>query len=483
MKKFLFFLLFITVSISIFFGLFFSSDKPTKVVLWNWSLDKKAFYEKEAAEFNRMNPDVQVEWVFYAQDQYDKLLPLALSSGTGPDLFWIRPEEFPQQYIAKGWIRPIDRYIDKDTISMFDRRVFVEGAMYFKGKLYTMPYENRYAKIHGLMFYNNDVLKKAGYKPYEFPKSFSEFRKMAKDITEKGKGQYYGVALNINPASEIHRILNGLFATSSVASGDVRYGTPGFDERTGKFTASDKEHQEIVQFLIDLVKDGSIVPGWQSMKKEQIRALFAEGKAAFFFDGTWMPGTWANMGYKNFDYGITDAPVPDSGRRSHRFVGAIRGDIYVNSKTKDMEKTMKVYKWLLSKEFAQKFFEFSGEFPGNQLIDLSKIDLTNKKPILDMYNISLETVRIGPSPTVRNPDTGKVQWPSYTGLWDIITAAMVKQDINYYIEEAKKWDEKMTRELNQNIKKAQDEGAKVSIKDFTFSDWDPSKEYSYSKKK
>src|SRR4030042_4788270 len=147
MKKF--FLFFIAVNIFLLFGTFYSNSKPTKVVLWNWSMDKKVFYEKESAEFNKMNPDIQIEWVFYAQDQYDKLLPLALSSGSVPDLFWIRPEEFPQKYIERGWLRPIDMYINKETKAMFDKRVFVEGAMYFKGKLYTMPYENRYAKIHG----------------------------------------------------------------------------------------------------------------------------------------------------------------------------------------------------------------------------------------------------------------------------------------------------------------------------------------------
>lgn len=84
-----------------------------------------------------------------------------------------------KDYIEQGWIQPIGSYVEEDFLDQFDPRLFVEGIMEYDGDLYTLPFENRFVKLHGLFYYNKEVLSKAGFDPNsDIPETFSELREM-----------------------------------------------------------------------------------------------------------------------------------------------------------------------------------------------------------------------------------------------------------------------------------------------------------------
>lgn len=447
----------------------------TKVVLWDYSGEQVEFWKNHEAEFEQANPDIDFEHVAYAQAQYDQSLILAMQSGSGPDIFQLRPEVEPRDYIANGWIMPLDEYLDEEYLKRFDPRILVEGVTYFNGKLYGLIQIDRFLYMNGLMFYNKEVLRQAGLDPEkDIPTTFSEFRGACKKVTEAGNGEFFGLGLSGNPPSEVDRILSGLFTTATVASADTRYGWTGFDWRDGKYKGSDAEHQEVVQLLIDIAKDGSLVPGWNSLDKAGVRALFGENKIAFYFDGVWMPSVWADSGYPDIDFGVGLTPVPDGGRRAYRVMSAPKGIRVVNAATKDPEKTARVFQWINGPEIQQVFFEEFGQFGSIPSLDYSKADWFQQRQL----EIGEIEVRVGPEVTFRNPDAAKVQKPNVTpGLAELTAAAIEKQDLNFYITEAQRWDELSQQELERNIKKALDEGANVSMEDFIFPDWDPMKDY------
>ncbi len=449
-----------------------SAMARTTVTIWNWSQEQKDFYNEMIADFEAENPDIDVEWVTYVQDQYRTTLPLALRGDSGPDIFFVLPEDDVWSYVDRGWITPIGDYLNTEFLNQFNGSLFVEGSMYFNGKLYTLPFYDRAKKMNGLMFYNREVFRKAGLDPdKDVPKTFSELRNVTREITAKVKGAY-GIVWAGKPAQELHRILNGLLTTACPASSDVRYDYPGFDYRDGKFKAANENHQEVFNLLKGIVDDGSIIPGWSSMDKSTARAMFAQGKAAIYFDGVWMKNIWADMGYPDLDFGVVEVPVPDSGRRAYRSVGVPHGDIVVHSNTEDMEKTMRVYKWLHSPEFQGAFFERFGEYVANQNVSLTNSDQYTKD-ILEIYE---NNVVIHPVPTTKNPAAGAVEWPA---VHPNIFETMVKclQTDADFVTEMQKYDELMTKELLRNIKKAQDQGHDVSLDDFIFPDWDPLRDY------
>lgn len=446
----------------------------TKVTIWNWSQEQKDFYEEAIAEFESANPDIDLEWITYVQDQYGQSLPLALRGGNGPDIYWVAPEANPINFVEKGWAAPIGDYIDTKFLNQFNENLFVEGSMYFGGELYTLPFYDRAKKMNGLMFINNEVFKKAGLDPVkDVPKTFADLRDVTKKITEAGNGEYYGIVWGGKPGREIHRILNGLLTTAAPASCDVRYDLAGFDYRDGKFKLSNDNHVEVYELLQGIVDDGSIIPGWSSMDKPTARHMFGQGKVAIYFDGVWMKNVWAGMGYENLDFGVYGAPVPDSGRRAYRSVGIPHGDVFVNAETEDMDKTMKVYRWLHSAEFQTDLYERFKENLANENIDYSVVDDPYLERIIEIYE---ENVIVHPVPTSKNPAAGAVEWPAVSPDWDDVYASALQSDMDF-VDLAREWDEKMTQKLEQNIKKANDEGYDVSLDDFIFPDWNPLEDY------
>ncbi len=446
---------------------------PVTVTVWNWSQENQEFFEEQAAKFEADHPNIKINFETYAQDQYQQTLPLSLKSGQAADLFWLSPEMSAMDYIAQDWIQPIGSYIGDDYLSQFDQRLFQEGIMKYNDKLYTLPFENRFVKLHGLLFYNKDVFEKAGLDPEtDMPETFSEFREVCKQITEAGDGQFYGISLP-GVGNGMERPLQGFLTTATPASGDIRYGRPGFDYRDGEFKVENSNHVEVYRLLKGLVEDGSVAPGWSSMKKEAARSLFGENRVAFYMDGTWMPRVWGSMGYEDLNFGIAYVPVPDSGRRAYRYMSLAKGSVYMSSQTKNPEATAEVYKWLHGKEFQKANFDKNGVFPGNKEVDTSNATWYQKR----FLEIADEVVKNHPEPVTKNPDAGKVQWPSVSPrIGEIYSAALLKDEA-YFKKQTKIWDEKMAEQLQRNIEKANAEGADVEMDDFIFPDWDPMKNY------
>jgi len=449
--------------------------ETTVVTIWNWSQEQTEFFNEMATEFEKENPDIDVEFNTIVLDQYRRTLPMALRSESGPDLFWIEPEQDPLRFVNNGWLASFDEYVDDEFLSQFDESLLVEGKMYYNDELYSLPYYNPKVMLNGLMFYNIDVFEKAGLDPEtDIPETYSEFRETLKHITEAGNGEYYGIVWGGKPGQELHRVTNGFFPTGTVASADARYGYEGFDYRDGKFKADNENHMNVYNLLQGIVDDGSITPGWSSMDKGTARAIFAQNKAAFYFDGEWMKNVWAGMGFPDLNFDIAPVPVPDDGRKGYRVMNIPHGQVHVSAFTEDMEKTMKVYKWLHGVDFQTELLKRKLAFPANMKVDYDKhITDDYRKSIL---KIAEDYVVTAPEPIYNNVNAGSVTWPSVNpGLNDIIASAL-SGDVNYK-EAAAEWNQKMTEELGRNIQKARDEGNDVSIEDFMFPDWSPLEDY------
>jgi len=446
---------------------------PVTVKVWNWSQENQDFFEAEAEKFEADHPGIDLVFETYAQDQYQQTLPLSLKSGEAADLFWLSPEMDAMDYIAQDWIQPIGDYVGESYLSQFDQRLFVEGILEYDGELYTLPFENRFVKLHGLLFYNKAVFEKAGLDPErDMPKTFPEFRELCREITEAGNGEFFGISLP-GVGNGMERPLQGLFTTATPASGDIRYGRVGFDYRDGEFKLANDNHLEVYRLLKGLIEDGSVAPGWSSMKKEAARSMFGENRVAFYMDGTWMPRVWKSMGYEDLDFGIAYVPVPEDGRRAYRYMSLAKGSVFLSAQTDNPEEAMEVYKWLHDEQFQKANFEKNGVFPGNKEVDTASATWYQKR----FLEIADEVVKNHPEPVTQNPDAGKVQWPVISPrVGEIYSAALLKNE-DYFLKQARSWNEKMAEQLRRNIEKANAEGADVSLDDFVFPDWDPMKNY------
>lgn len=117
------------------------ADEPAKV----------AFRELAAQTVEHAHPGTHVKITWYEKSAMDAALRTALPAGQGPDVFYLEPDQ--TDYIASGYILPLDSLINWNEIQPWARGPLVQG------KTWMLPQEAFTNEI----YYNKDLLKKLGF--------------------------------------------------------------------------------------------------------------------------------------------------------------------------------------------------------------------------------------------------------------------------------------------------------------------------------
>jgi multiple sugar transport system substrate-binding protein len=107
-------------------------------------------------------------------DDYWTKLPVAIASGTGPELMHFHNAYY--QVFIPGLLEPLPDDLAKAVLEDFNG---VEPWMY-NGKLYTIPVGD----MTGTMFYNKTMWAQAGLTDRDIPKTWDELRTVAKKLTK-----------------------------------------------------------------------------------------------------------------------------------------------------------------------------------------------------------------------------------------------------------------------------------------------------------
>ncbi|MFJ3385101.1 MULTISPECIES: extracellular solute-binding protein [unclassified Curtobacterium] len=223
------------------------------------------------------------------------------SSKTLPDVLMLDNPDL-QQIAETGALSPLTDY-----------GISTDG--YAKGVLQAGTYEG---KVYGLaptvntiaLFYNKDVLAKAGVTP---PKTWDELKTAAAKLTT---GSQYGFAVDANATYEgTWQFLPFMWSNG----GDEK------DIATAK-TA------EALGLWTDLVKDGSMSKSVVNWTQADVNDQFMAGKAAMMINGPWqIPGLKASK----VDYGIAQIPVQSA---SDTAVAPLGGEVWTVPNTGDSAK-------------------------------------------------------------------------------------------------------------------------------------------------
>jgi multiple sugar transport system substrate-binding protein len=208
-----------------------------------------------------------------------KVLQMA-SSHTLPDVLMLDNPDL-QQFAQSGALTPLSNY----GISAKGYQNGVVAASTYKGKLYGLqPITNSIA-----LFYNKDILAKAGITP---PKTWAELRATAKKLTS---GNTYGLALSA-PANYEGTWQFMPFMWSN-----------GGDERN----IATPQVAAALQFLVDLKSDGSISASVVNWSQGDVNDQFKAGNAAMMVNGPWQFPVL--NGIASLHYGVVPIPVPKAG--------------------------------------------------------------------------------------------------------------------------------------------------------------------------
>ncbi|MCR5310847.1 MAG: extracellular solute-binding protein [Lachnospiraceae bacterium] len=273
-------------------------SEPVVLRVCDWSDSTAEARNKFHEEFMKNNPDIKIEYSCMTLDQFSNSVVLAISGGDAPDLFPVPSNMNLSTAVANDWFLPMQDYVSDKFIDSFMDGTLEEGKQRIDGVLYTVP-ENK-GITHSLIFYNKDILAACGL---DVPTTFDEFRNACKVVTEKGKGEYYGLIEGGNQANRCDVMLR---AFAQAAGGKIAVSNEALTVG-GVAPYNTAEVKMAAKLLSDIVADGSVYPDTPSIAAPEARELFAQGKAAFLMQGNWCIGTWDST-YPDFNYSVMAVP-------------------------------------------------------------------------------------------------------------------------------------------------------------------------------
>lgn len=190
------------------FGGFNGSSERVELEFWGVFDDGQAF-QKTIRNFRQLYPNINVRYVSFPFEEYEKAVIDALAAGRGPDIWMIQNTWLAKH---KDKLSPLDQN-DKDlNFKLLNfRQDFVDVAesdLIENGQIYSLPlYIDSLA-----LYYNKDLLNSAGIS--QPPATWDEFNEAIGKLTEidsRGNivksGAALGTSRNINRSTDILMLL------------------------------------------------------------------------------------------------------------------------------------------------------------------------------------------------------------------------------------------------------------------------------------
>jgi multiple sugar transport system substrate-binding protein len=226
------------------------------------------------------------------------------SSKTLPDVLMLDNPDI-QQIAATGALAPLKDFgLNADGFAPGP----VSAATY-KGDLYALqPGANTIA-----IFYNKDILDKAGVKP---PTTWAELKETAKKLTKPGQ---YGFAFNATADYE----------------GAWQFLPPMWTNGGDETNLTTPQVAGALQLWKDLVDDGSASKSVVTWSQANVNDQFIAKKAAMMLNGPWQEPTLDKSG---INYGVVPFPINTPGQTS---VAPLGGEAWTVPQTGNKDKMAK----------------------------------------------------------------------------------------------------------------------------------------------
>jgi len=136
-------------------------------------------------QFSKENPDICISSEGFVWDTFFQKYPTAVAAGQPPDMVIFHAAEV-QQMAAQGLMLPMDDIFVDGTLNSADYNESLMAQLTVEGKIMAVPFDN-----HGwLLWYNTELIKKAGLDPENLPKNGTEFLDWAQKLTTDVNGKH-----------------------------------------------------------------------------------------------------------------------------------------------------------------------------------------------------------------------------------------------------------------------------------------------------
>ena len=291
-------------------------------------------YDKNVASFSK-----QFEGKYKAVheqntgDNYEKQ-DAEFAGGTGADLYYAHTSNMRHQtYAIRGVAKQLDQFLSKDK--NFNLNPWTSRAQdvmkIIDNKLYGIPIRGQVSWL--FLYWNKDMLRKAGIAEPNANWTIDEFITQAKKLVQPGQTDFYPIAYG------------GLNGFERIAAESRRWGGEILDVPAGagkKATFDSAQVQQTIKWFYDNTKNGLFAPrAWGP-------AEFGQGKTAFVWGHlAGQRATVANNAKGAFEWTFGIVPKNSTGKRGG-YLSIDMSQMWVN--TKSPEGSWELLKWLTSKQ-------------------------------------------------------------------------------------------------------------------------------------
>lgn len=447
---------------------------PSEAVTFRWmdSGDLKAkFIEPVVLALGEQFDNISATYDGAGWDQVNQVVPLGIRNQSAPDVFAL-PQNVPAQTaINEGWVRPIDELVPdfEDWRAAFPDTALIPGVHIFDGKVYSWPL-NSTRRLDKMLFTSDSAMEAAGVDA-DTIKTWDDLRTAAKEVTASGTPGFlvtgdhlYVVAMYLANTAGWRGIMND----------------KGLDLSAGRSSFASEEFLSAIEFLKSLQSDGSLVPGFLTLKDADGRAQFPTDVAGMMFNGPWDIRSWKEQS-PDFGFSINPLPSPDGSAYTIPFaeVGANLAWVYADTPTPELAGV--VMEYLGSVAGQTKMVELTGGTlvsmipEANDGADAALLDEHAKRAA----DLAREYMRAAPQLEIRTPDAGAVRLalkPTEPTIETIMQGIFSGQitDVEGTLADL---DSRLDAAWDAAFAQAAAEGADVEASMLKFDNWDPAEEY------
>lgn len=441
---------------------------------WDHSPNLQQVNRKTWAAFAKAPGGMPVEYQYYQTSKLGQALQLARQSRQLPDIHTNVGLKLPIPALIKdGWYQPVD--LDDEAVARV-RSKLVEGIHVFGGKVYTFPLFMT-KQYWAATWFNTELLDKAGLDPGNPPRTYDEFRAAARAVKKKGDGKIHGWIFNLGFPTRIEEQVGFL----AQAAGFL--GQSGMEFVSGDIAFHHDAYVAVVEFLLSLHRDGLLVPGSQSFNDDVARARWATGIAAFFFDGPWCAGIVnKDLGRFKDKLGVGPMLVPQAGMEVTAYRPPQGGNYWLSGAAKQVTAANKLLGRCTAEEYAVGIAEGMAQPPEDPGALAKAKVYPQYRTLVDWFN---RDVFVAPTPVVRNIDISRVASETKEvkpGLGELVQG-MFSGDVPDVRKALKQLSDRTATERERALAAAAKQGAKVTLADYAFSDWQPRTDYGPDKYK
>ncbi|MFP3715158.1 sugar ABC transporter substrate-binding protein [Puerhibacterium sp. TATVAM-FAB25] len=346
----------------------------------------EAFFDEVGAAFEEeTGATLNVEFLQWA-DAHDRFVT-SIAGGTTPDVAETGTTWTPE-FADAGALEPLDEYVAANDLEGDLVQGLVDAGTY-DDSLYGMPW---YAGVRSLV-YNTELFEGAGIEP---PTTWDELKAAAEALKAKYPDKI-AVAVPGDAEFTVYPWVWG-------AGGEVA--TQEGDTWTSELDSA--ESQEGISFWTGLAAEGLSSTGATTWKETDVLDAFAQGDVGMAVMGSWTPNAVVEA---NPDMEGKFAAVPIPGKDGGIAPSVLGGShLSMFSTAEDKALAFAFIKMMTTGEFAQKWGEEAGYFPGQT--SLLEETMASDDPLVAPF---VQQFVEGGASVPASPNFGAVQAKKTTG--------------------------------------------------------------------